>query len=155
MNSGKLNDWLQVIGLFAVVGSLIFVGLQMRQEQRIALSQAYQARADQSIAITLAALESDTALSFWGKARGYVQEGYSPAESAFGLQWATAMLSYWENNHYQYQEGFVSEEHWQTQLELMRFMMQRSAFQFSFEQNRSLWRASFREVLEGILREHD
>lgn len=148
MNSGKLNDWLQVVGLFAVFGSLIFVGLQMRQEQRIALSQAYQARADQSIAITLAALESDTTLSFWEKARGYTQEGYSPAESAFGLQWATAMLSYWENNHYQYQEGFVSEEHWQTQLELMRLMMQMHAFRFAYDQDKDLWRTSFREVLD-------
>jgi len=150
MNSGKLHDWLQVFGLFAVVGSLIFVGLQMRQEQRIALSQAYQARADQSIAITLAALESDTALSFWENSRGFALEGYSPAESAFGLQWATAMFSYWENNHYQYQEGFVSEEHWQTQLELMRMMMQRPEFQFAFAQDRGIWRASFREVVDGV-----
>jgi len=154
MSSGKLNDWLQVVGLFAVVGSLIFVGLQMRQEQRIALSQIYQERADQSIAITLAALESDTALSFWGKTRGYVQEGYSPAESAFGLQWTTAMLSYWENNHYQYVEGFVSEEQWQTQLALMKTLMPMPAFRYAFEQNKNIWRASFREVLEGILKDN-
>lgn len=38
MDSAKLNDWLQVIGMFAVVGSLVFVGLQMRQTQEIALA---------------------------------------------------------------------------------------------------------------------
>lgn len=31
MNSSKLNDWIQTPGMIAVVISLIFVGLQMRQ----------------------------------------------------------------------------------------------------------------------------
>jgi hypothetical protein len=42
LDSAKLSDWLQVIGLFAVVASLIFVGLQMRQTEAIALSEIYQ-----------------------------------------------------------------------------------------------------------------
>ena len=37
MDSGKLNDWMQVIGIFAVVVSLVFVGLQIRQDQDIAI----------------------------------------------------------------------------------------------------------------------
>ena len=36
MDSAKLNDWMQVIGIFAVVASLIFVALQIRQDQAIA-----------------------------------------------------------------------------------------------------------------------
>jgi hypothetical protein len=44
-DSSKLSDWLQVIGLFAVVASLIFVGLQMKQTDAIALSEIYQERA--------------------------------------------------------------------------------------------------------------
>lgn len=37
MNSAKLNDWMQVFGIFALVGSLIFIGLQMKQEREIAI----------------------------------------------------------------------------------------------------------------------
>ena len=44
MQSRPQRDWLQIIGQFGVVASLLFVGLQMRQEQEIALSAAYQAR---------------------------------------------------------------------------------------------------------------
>lgn len=40
MDSSKLNDWIQGVGIFAVVASLIFVGLQMRQEQEIARAEA-------------------------------------------------------------------------------------------------------------------
>jgi hypothetical protein len=45
MNSTKLNDWLEIVGIFAVVASLIFVGLELRQTHLIAMAQAYQERA--------------------------------------------------------------------------------------------------------------
>ncbi|NIU12362.1 MAG: hypothetical protein GWN81_26780 [Phycisphaerae bacterium] len=42
MNSPKLNEWLQVIGIFAVVASLIFVGIQLIQSQNIANADRFQ-----------------------------------------------------------------------------------------------------------------
>ena len=39
MDSAKLNDWMQVLGMFAIVASLIFVGLQMKQSRDIALGE--------------------------------------------------------------------------------------------------------------------
>ena len=41
MESAKLNDWMQVFGIFALVASLVFVGLQMKQEQQIAIADTY------------------------------------------------------------------------------------------------------------------
>ena len=38
MDSAKLNDWMQILGMFAIVASLVFVGLQMKQSHQIALS---------------------------------------------------------------------------------------------------------------------
>ena len=46
MDSRKLTDWLQGVGLFALVGSLVFVGLQMRQTHEIAEATLYQMRSD-------------------------------------------------------------------------------------------------------------
>ncbi len=46
MDSAKLNEWMRIVGLFAVVASLIFVGLQMKQSQEIALADQYQSRAE-------------------------------------------------------------------------------------------------------------
>ena len=37
MISKELNDWLQVVGLFGVLGGLIFVGLQLQLDRRIAV----------------------------------------------------------------------------------------------------------------------
>jgi hypothetical protein len=42
VNTTKLNEWLQVIGIFAVVASLIFVGIQLIQSQNIANADRFQ-----------------------------------------------------------------------------------------------------------------
>ena len=49
MDSAKINEWLQVVGLFGVIASLLFVGLQMKQDREIALSTATQARTETTI----------------------------------------------------------------------------------------------------------
>ena len=43
MDRSKVHDWLEVVGMFGVIASLVFVGLQMKQTQEIALGEAYQA----------------------------------------------------------------------------------------------------------------
>jgi hypothetical protein len=35
MNSEKVNDWLQIVGMIGIMASLIFVGFQVRQTQSI------------------------------------------------------------------------------------------------------------------------
>ena len=35
MDSARLNDWLQIVGMLAIVASLLFVGLQIKQSQSI------------------------------------------------------------------------------------------------------------------------
>jgi hypothetical protein len=65
MDTEKLHDWLQIVGLAAVVGSLIFVGLQLKQADDI----AYAELSDSSVArgIEHRALIADHA-NTWQKA---------------------------------------------------------------------------------------
>ncbi len=44
MDTAKLNDWMQIIGIFAVVISLMFVGFQLKQSQDIAIAGQNQER---------------------------------------------------------------------------------------------------------------
>ena len=50
MDSTKLNDWLQIAGLLAIVASLVFVGLQVKQSQSI--GEGAQAVAWMEVAVT-------------------------------------------------------------------------------------------------------
>jgi hypothetical protein len=49
MDSEKLHDWLQIVGLAAVVGSLIFVGLQVKQEDDIAFAEVAESTSTRGI----------------------------------------------------------------------------------------------------------
>ena len=123
MNSTKLNDWMQVVGIFAVVASLIFVGLQMRQTQKISLSQAYQSR-------TAAAAEWNTAMAANPNALSALRKSASGASDDITTEEYDALhrsligvIYLYDNAHFQYQQGFVSEEFWQTTRASLKKMM--------------------------------
>ena len=42
MDSRKLNDWLQIIGLFGLIGGLAFVGLQLSLDRQVAIANGIQ-----------------------------------------------------------------------------------------------------------------
>ena len=56
-----------MIGITAIVASLIFVGLQMKQSQEIAVANQYQARADAALEFYLGRLQSAHALVMTGR----------------------------------------------------------------------------------------
>ena len=51
MDSKKLNDWLQVVGVFGVILSLIFVGLEIQQSREIAIADIHQQKAAMAIQV--------------------------------------------------------------------------------------------------------
>ena len=112
MDSAKLNDWLQVIGLFGVIASLIFVGLQMRQAHEIAVSEVYQARAALEMEFATAAANNPEFTSATAKLYAGDEEKITPAELV-AIEYIIGSLSrIWENNYFQSQSGFLPRSHW-------------------------------------------
>jgi hypothetical protein len=103
------------------------------------------------MAVMLAGIEDEAVRSFWKKAYGFVDDDLTDSERVVGVQLAGARLVHWENVHYQYLRGFVSAEHWQTQLTDMQRLMPNPIFRPVYERNKESWRASFREVLDSAL----
>ncbi len=112
MNSEKLNSLIQVVGVFAVVASLIFVGLEVRQSREIAVSQAFQARAQTSAEAFLAFSEDERLVSVATKIRLGKDEAITEMEKTSLGYAMLAGLYLWENSYYQYQSGFASQDHW-------------------------------------------
>ncbi len=119
-DAAKINDWLQVIGMFGLIASLIFVGMQIRQDRQIALSSIYQARSDASVEYAMSVTNSPEVLNAIAKI-------YSNKSDELTLQEAVALeyllganMTMFENNHQQYVAGFLSQEHWQRNLEELR-----------------------------------
>ena len=68
METSKLSDWLQVLGMFGVIASLVFVGLQMKQTHDIALSNIYQTRSNATVEQAMAAANSPDLINLFAKA---------------------------------------------------------------------------------------
>ena len=108
----KLSDWLQVIGTFGVIASLIFVGMQMRQAHEIALSQTYQARSDATTEFTMATTGSPELLSAIVKIYQGTPGEVTPVEGVALEHYVATQFHFYENLHRQYELGFLDEEHW-------------------------------------------
>lgn len=77
MESKKLNDWLQIVGLFGVIASLIFVGIQVRQTQVIAEGESAMLSIEPTIAARQLLIDN---IDVWIK--GCAGESMSASEQA-------------------------------------------------------------------------
>ena len=112
MESAKLNDWLQILGMIGVIASLIFVGLELRQSREIAISQAYQLRAESEVAMIMEA--SSISAFQTGRPKldaGLIEELTEEEQVALDYHYG-ALFTLWENDYFQYQQGYLSDEHW-------------------------------------------
>jgi hypothetical protein len=62
LNTEKLNDWIQIIAAAGIIASLIFVRVQLKQPQDIAIAAQYQARHESAAETLRAYLQSEVTL---------------------------------------------------------------------------------------------
>jgi len=163
----KLNDWLQVIGMAAIVASLIFVGLQLKLSQEIAIAAQYQARSDSLREQFSAFLESEAGMRVIGtdllgdmlasdsvpvEVKTWASE--QPVEElAFRAIGAYVSLKSYDNLYFQYQSGFLSDEAWTAMRAQLRDGLQdpRTWTADMYLKNPDIWRASYGELIEELL----
>ena len=120
---GALGEF---VGAIAVVVTLVYLAIQIRQHtramheaKRLALAQTYQMRADALQNMLVHAAESDHIGPIISKlvAAGYPEEiasldRLSATERGRFRQWHIAQQTHWDNMFYQYQQGFLDEEYY-------------------------------------------
>ena len=108
----SFDVWIQLVGMLGVLGGLVFVGLEMRQAQTIAIAGQVQARAQMQTDRILAPLQGNLGvLRYWNSAR-YSYQDLSEDEKLVARaahQWKGIML---ENNYFQYKMGLFDESYW-------------------------------------------
>lgn len=119
MDSAKLNDWMQVIGIFAVVASLVFVGMQMKQDREIAIASTFHQRVDTALELWISFEDNEYDILRMGNL--FVDNpnfdgvfGDAATPEMFGVAYISARKTFavLENHHYQYVAGFYNEETW-------------------------------------------
>lgn len=157
MSSTKLNDWLEVIGIFAVVASLIFVGLELRQAQVISMAQAYQERAIAASEWSTTLVANPVAVSAYLKITAGHQRGdeLTDEERYVGRHTHVALFHLYDNAHYQFLNGLLSEEVWSMVRENLKRSMRRPFSREIYVSRSEYARPTFRAVVEELEREID
>jgi hypothetical protein len=154
VNSGKLQDWLQIIGLFGVIASLVFVGLQMMQDREIALSVIYQERTNSSVEYYMSLATDEVVRSAFLKVKAGKIDELSEEERLAHLFATSAGLRLRDNSHYQWEQGFAPDAHWaQIRAEIERNM--RNPYDREVILSRRQLRPTFLMELEDIARSLD
>lgn len=124
MKSFRLKDSVELVGISAIVASLIFVGMELRQSQEIAIASQYQARVQFNLKF-FDTVDDNGLRQFSESARTVLADldlqtveaaqlaEMTPVEFGKILITMRRIMFIFDNSHFQYQAGFMDEESWQ------------------------------------------
>lgn len=166
MKVPDLKSTIEAVGMIAIVVSLIIVGVELRQSHQIAIAMHYQERTDSGRQYFYEMLDSDLRMRDvvgftenleWPT--GFLTERdeqwlkENPVEDwAEARIWANINLYGFDNYHYQYQAGFLSDEGWQAMENRLQDMLVGDPFaRYEIMVNGRFYRESFINHARGLL----
>lgn len=144
----KFEQWKDIgelAGLAAIIASLIFVGMQLKQSQDIALATQYQARAEATMALAIAHMEANTTPRI-PQLRKHVSESISAVDINSYL-WLWIQM---DNHYYQYKKGFLDEASWQAQLRNMKAIYADCEMRFVYDWRKAGLRDEFTALIASF-----
>lgn len=141
----------QIIASVAVVGSLVYVGLQVRYAERGQRGMMQQARADRTAAGSLAVADPELA-RIWMKG-GAGAADFTPIELTQWLMLTRSAFLSGEDSVLQYEAGLMSKETYDTYVAGVRFYMARPGFRAAWKIHRTQFGPEFRAFGDAILNE--
>ena len=110
MKRVSLDTWIQLSGMIGLLGGLIFVGLEMQQNQRIALAAQQTSRVELFSNMVNSLTESGVNY----RPSSTTEEEFDPQRNV-----AHQLLWIFENDYLQYSLGLMDEGIWQSKLRVM------------------------------------
>jgi hypothetical protein len=141
----------QSIASVAVVGSLIYVGLQVRYAERSQRGQMQQARADRASAASLTGASAELA-RIWMKG-GAGDADLTPIEFTQWLLLTRAAFLSGEDSVLQYKAGLLSKETYDTYVAGVRFYMAKPGFRGAWKLQRMQFGTAFRAFGDSMINE--
>ena len=115
----SFDTWIQLLGMLGVLGGLIFVGLEMRQNYEIALGNQHQGRTELRAALLMSPLEGNIDAV---KVQFLDWEEQTEEQKQITIQIQRFRWALLENLFFQYNLGLISEGVWrQTEGNIRRY----------------------------------
>ncbi len=139
------KDIAELIAVVAIVASLLFVGLQLKQSQQIALATQYQARTQAIQGL----IETQMEIGQVTNAPGW-RDAVSNGVLAFDINEAHWLWLAFDNHYFQYQSGFLEESAWQAQLRNVQNLYSECPIRLVYDWRKNGMRSEFVELVESI-----
>ena len=115
MKTSGWKDIAELIGIAAIIASLVFVGLELRQTQEALMASTYQARAFDAMSSSRDLAHSEyigPILATIDIEDEQILDSLSSEEIWRLRQYYVSRMVDLDNEFYQYQNGFLDEEYW-------------------------------------------
>ena len=148
VNLSNLNNIFQIIGVIGLIASLVFVGLELQQNQKIALAKTQQERnnsiRNQITSYTIAGLDWQ---SIAIDSNDYYE--YPLKEIAKRNAYHSAWFLY-ENDFFQYKQGLISEDVWRAKVNAFKNWYDKCDMRYLFKVRSKWMPVAFRELIESF-----
>ena len=148
MGKIAIEDLIQLFGMVGIIGSLIFVGLEMQQSQRIAVASQQQERAAITVDMINAFYEVDVDFqsTYFDKEFNYQ---LSTEEIVYRNRVHKGWLLY-ENDFYQYKQGLMDELTWEAKLRGISVIYNSCDVRNIYDSRAPIFSEDFRLVVEAL-----
>ena len=148
MRKIPIESLIQLLGMVGIIGSLIFVGLEMRQSQRIALATQQQTRAAimNGVVSGLNEAEVDYQSVYWENNFDYT---LSNDELAYRNLVHIAWFLY-ENDYYQYTRGLMDDATWEAKVAGIDLIYNNCNAREIYDSRSPVFSAGFRDIVNSL-----
>ena len=147
-----LRDLAEIVGIVTIVASLVFVGLELQQSREIAVADVYQQQANLLVEIHNNQMATAPYMSAVEKLRSGKE--LDSTDLTYLRAAIAPWLSYYENVHFQYMQGLLSEEHWQSVRSDLSDQLHQEIWRDEWLKFRQTYRDSFRSEVDAMLESH-
>lgn len=144
----NVERMLNILGVAGVTASLIFVGLELRQSQRIALVSQIQERSYAASAEMNAFTEAD--LDWFSSKFRIAPESILTTEQKAARNSLNQSWFFYEADYFQYSQGLMTEPVWQAKLRAIEVNLKRCEYPEIYELRSQLVEAGFKRILDSM-----
>ena len=148
MDGANKNFVVQIFGMLGVIGSLIFVGLELQQTQRVAIAGQQQARS--ALVVDIISNLTVTGIDFQSV---YLEEelDYELSRNEVGLR--NVIHTVWglyENDFYQFREGLMDQATWESKIAGLKGLYNQCSMRSIYNTRSATFSKDFVEIIESF-----
>ena len=150
MKKIDVQDLIQLLGMVGIIGSLIFVGLEMRQSQRIAMAGQQMERT--AITTNGIAAFNEAGLDWHSVTfanRPQLADQYSSGVAA-GRNNFHQTLFVFENDFFQFSQGLMPSDVWEAKAEALEFFYNQCNYRDIMETRKSFFPQGLIELIDKL-----